>query len=48
MRRNQMTEKEKMYFFSLLFPILWPLVFAMAICDLVEAIKKTYQRWWYK
>lgn len=38
MSRHRMSEKEKMYFFVILFPILWPLGIAMLMCDIGEAI----------
>jgi len=36
--RHRMSEKEKAYFFVLLFPPLWPLGIAMIMCDIGEAI----------
>lgn len=38
MGRHRMSEKEKMYFFVILFPPLWPLGLAMLICDVGAAI----------
>lgn len=35
--RHRMSEKEKLYFFVVLFPPLWPLGLAMALCDIGEA-----------
>jgi hypothetical protein len=37
---SRMSEKEKMYFFVLLIPILWPLGLAMLLCDIGEAIRR--------
>lgn len=34
---TRMTDREKDYAFGLLFPPFWPLVLAMALCDLGEA-----------
>lgn len=46
--RGPMSEREKAYFFTLLFPPLWPLVFAMLLCDAGEGIatgfRKLYRR----
>lgn len=44
MSRHRMSEKEKMYFFTLLFPPFWPLALAMLICDIGEAIGRGVQR----
>lgn len=34
--RRRLSEKEKAYYFVLLFPPLWPLGMAMLLCDLIE------------
>lgn len=41
-----MSEKEKMYFFCLLIPILWPLGLAMLLCDIGEAIGRGFKALW--
>ena len=42
MPRHRMTEKEKVYFFCILFPVLWIFLPALIACDIGEAIKE----WW--
>lgn len=48
-RGPRMSEKEKMYFFCLLFPIFWPFIPVLLLCDLGEAIgngvRSLYWRW---
>lgn len=39
--KRQLSEKEKLYFFTLLIPPLWFLAIAMAITDLFLVLKKT-------
>lgn len=40
--RTKMSEKEKMYFFCLLFPPLWIFIPVMALCDLGDAIRRKF------
>jgi len=42
--RAKLSEKGKAYALCLLFPLLWPLAFAMALCDLAEAIGSGLRR----
>ncbi|WP_164718652.1 hypothetical protein [Bradyrhizobium sp. LVM 105] len=44
MSRNRMSEKEKVYFFCILFPVLWIFLPALIACDIAEAIKAWWQR----
>jgi len=48
MPRHRMTEKEKVYFFCLLFPLLWPFIPVLLLLDLIEAIKRGVQFIWQK
>ena len=34
--RRRLSEREKLYFFAFLFPLLWPLGLAMALSDLAS------------
>jgi hypothetical protein len=38
MSRHRMSDKEKAYFICLLFPIFWPFLPALIVCDIAEAI----------
>jgi hypothetical protein len=42
MARHRMTEKEKVYFFVILFPVLWVFLPVLIGCDIAEATKV----WW--
>lgn len=44
----KMSEKEKIYFFCLLFPILWPFIPVLLVCDAVEATKRVTVRLYRK
>ena len=48
MSRNRMTEKEKVYFFCLLFPPLWVFLPALILCDAGEAISQCCKSVWRK
>ncbi len=47
--RTRMSEKEKLYFFALIFPVFWPLAFGMAMCDMFEyfrnLVNRLYKKW---
>jgi hypothetical protein len=42
MSRHRMTEKEKVYFFCILFPVFWIFLPVLIAIDIGEAIKE----WW--
>lgn len=48
-RGKRLSEKEKVYAMCLLFPIFWPFIPVLVICDLAEAIgngvRSLYWRW---
>lgn len=48
-RRGPMSEKEKAYAFCLLFPLFWPFIPVLLLCDLGEWIgdncRALYWRW---
>lgn len=46
MPRHRMTEKERAYFFVLLFPLLWPLGVAMLMCDAFDGIGRGIRTLW--
>jgi hypothetical protein len=45
MRRNQMSEDEKVIWFMLLFPLFWPFIPVVLICMLCESIGHKYRAW---
>jgi hypothetical protein len=45
---NRMSEKEKMYWFVVLFPILWPFLPVLIIIDVFEATKSGVSELWHK
>lgn len=44
MSRHRMTEKEKVYFVCILFPVFWVFLPALIACEVGEAIKAWWQR----
>ena len=44
--RRRMSERERLYFFAFLFPPLWPLGIAMAMCEICEASGRGIVRLW--
>lgn len=44
MSRHRMTEKEKVYFFCLLFPPLWIFIPVLIVCDIAEALHRKFGR----
>jgi hypothetical protein len=45
---RRLSEREKMYFFMILFPIMWPFIPAVALCDLFTAIGHRFRAWRHK
>lgn len=42
--RRRMSDKERTYFFGLIFPPLWPLVIAALICDAARGVGNWFRR----
>lgn len=45
---KQMSDHERAYWFAALFPIFWPLLFAMLLCDLVRCVGRGIRWLWLK
>lgn len=43
-----LSEKGKVYAMCILFPILWPFIPILLICDLCEYIRDRYWEWRYR
>lgn len=39
---KRMSEREKMYFFAILFPVLWPILIALVIEDVCRGIRHIF------
>lgn len=42
-RREPMSEREKAYFFCLLFPLLWPLAFGLLLEDIFAGVASGFR-----
>lgn len=46
-RRGRMSDKEKVYFMCVLFPIFWPFIPVLLLCDMGEWIRDVcHARYW--